>query len=64
MTFTIGLDGNGGIDEELLRRMANDPSSTNYDVTKPPGLYVYAPNSAALNSAFVRVASEALRLAN
>ena len=65
VSFTIGLDGNGGVDEVLLRRMANDPDASNtvFDSTKPPGLYAYAPDSAALNGAFVRVASEILRLA-
>lgn len=63
ITYTIGLDGNGGIDDVLLRRMANDTSSPIYDNTKVNGLYVYAPNSAQLNAAFARIASEVLRLA-
>ncbi|MBL8238410.1 MAG: VWA domain-containing protein [Bryobacterales bacterium] len=65
ITFTLGL---GDVDDELLKRMANDPPtqySTNpgYDDTKPDGLYVYAANSADLNQAFARIASEILRLA-
>jgi hypothetical protein len=63
VTYTIGLDGNGGIDDVLLRRMANDTSSPIYDSSKLNGLYVYAPNSAELNAAFARIASEVLRLA-
>jgi len=61
--YTIGLGSNGGVDHELLRRTANDPTSPIYDDTKPPGLYVYAPTPTDLNYAFVRVASEILRIA-
>lgn len=63
VTYTIGLDGNGGVDAVLLRRMANDPASPIFDNTRQEGLYVYAANSNELNSAFARVASEVLRLA-
>lgn len=63
VTYTIGLDGNGGVDSTLLRRMANDLASPIYDDTKTAGLYVYAPNSSDLNQAFARIASEILRLA-
>lgn len=63
ITYTIGLDGNGGVDSVLLKRMANDTTANNYDNTKSAGLYVYAPNSADLNNAFARIASEILRLA-
>ncbi len=63
ITYTIGLDGNGGVDDVLLKRMANDVASSNYDSTKDYGLYVYAPNSSDLNNAFARIASAILRLA-
>jgi hypothetical protein len=63
VTYTIGLGSNGGVDDVLLKRMANDPLSNIYNNAKPDGLYVYAPNSAALNSAFARIAGEILRLA-
>ena len=62
VTYTLGLDGNGGVDSVLLKRMANDPLANNYDNTKTDGLYVYAANSADLNAAFARIASEILRL--
>ncbi len=64
--YVIGL---GGVlnaeppDHELMRRMANDPASPVYDRSKPAGLYVYAPGPEQLNEAFLRVASEILRLA-
>ncbi|MFN0107021.1 MAG: VWA domain-containing protein [Bryobacteraceae bacterium] len=63
VTYTIGLDGNGGIDPVLLKRMANDLTANNYDNTKVAGVYAYAPNSSDLNQAFARIASEILRLA-
>jgi hypothetical protein len=65
VTFTLGLGGNGGVDDELLKRMANDPSTDNtaFDNTKTEGLYVFAASSADLNAAFARIASEILRLA-
>jgi hypothetical protein len=63
VTYTIGLGGNGGVDDALLKRMANDPGSAIHDATKTDGLYVYAPNSSDLNQAFSRIASEILRLA-
>jgi hypothetical protein len=63
VTYTLGLGSNGGVDDVLLRRMANDPDSPIFDSTKPDGLYVYAASPAELNVAFARIASEILRLA-
>ena len=64
VTYTIGLDGNGGIDAGLLKRMANDPGSPIYDSTKEDGLYAYVPNSTELNLAYSRILSDILRLTN
>lgn len=61
--YTIGLGSNGGVDHEFLRRISNDPSSPIYDDSKQTGLYVYAPTPTDLNYAFVRIASEILRIA-
>ncbi|WP_321472671.1 VWA domain-containing protein [uncultured Paludibaculum sp.] len=61
--YTIGLGSNGGVDHELLRRIANDPASPVYDDTKMVGMYAYAPTPTDLNQAFVRIASEILRIA-
>lgn len=65
IVFCIGLGGTSteGIDHEFLRRLANDPSSPIYDSSKPVGLYIYASDTSKLNDAFMRVASEILRLA-
>ena len=66
ITYSIGF-GNGIGDPEfdMLRRVANvpDPANTMYDPSKPEGFFVYAPTTSALNEAFVKIASEILRLA-
>ncbi|MDW8130790.1 MAG: VWA domain-containing protein [Bryobacterales bacterium] len=64
--FSIALGGMPPaepIDDELLRRVANDRNSPIFDPNRPAGLYVYAPTPAELDQAFLRVASEILRLA-
>lgn len=58
--YVIGL---GDVNHEVNRRQSNDPTSPIYDPNRPDGLYVYAETTTQLNSAFVRVASEILRLA-
>jgi Flp pilus assembly protein TadG len=61
--FTIGLGNFGGVPADFLERVANDPRASNYDSTKPTGLYIYAPTSAELSDAFSTIASEILHLA-
>ncbi len=63
--FCIGLGGTSSepIDHELLLRVSNDRNSPIFDPNKPAGLYVYSPTAAELDQAFLRVASEILRLA-
>ena len=51
-------------DTDLLLRMSNDSTSPEYTDTQPEGMFVFAPDNTQLNSAFVRVASEILRIAN
>lgn len=60
--FTIGLGSNGGVDHELLKRVANDGTSPIYDKNRAEGLYEYAPTGADLAAAFNRIASEILRI--
>jgi len=60
--FTIGYTGNGGCDDGLLKRVANDKLSSSYDATQPTGQYIQASNQAALANAFATIASEILRL--
>ncbi|MBM3812431.1 MAG: VWA domain-containing protein [Acidimicrobiia bacterium] len=62
--YSIGLGGAGEAEHDLLRRISNDIASPIYNANKPLGLYVYAPTSAELTAAFVRIASEILRYAH
>ena len=63
VTFVIGYHGGTEApDEVFMRRVANDPSSPDYDPTVPKGLYIKAPTTGQLAGAFNRVASEILRL--
>ncbi len=66
ITYSIGFGAGIGSNEfDMLRRAANVPDVANnmYDASKPEGFFVYAPTTSALNEAFVRIASEILRLA-
>jgi hypothetical protein len=63
VTYVIGLGAAEEEQHELLRRVANDPDSTIFDSAALEGMYVYAPDAADLNLAFVRIASEILRYA-
>ena len=61
--YTIGLDGNGGLDSVLLKRIANDPSvGSAYQPSQPTGMYAYAGNAGQLAAAFNSIASEVLRI--
>jgi hypothetical protein len=56
--YTIGL-GNGA-DQDLLREIANDPSSPTFDPNQPAGAFTYAPTAADLQSVFETVARQIL----
>jgi len=60
--FTIGYTGNGGCDDGLLKRVANDPSSSSFSTTQQRGHYYSASDSDGLAAAFAQVASSMLRL--
>jgi hypothetical protein len=61
--YTIGYQGTGGTDDELLRRLANTPDATSYNAAKPIGQYVQAWTVSDLVAAFNTVAGAILRLA-
>ena len=61
--YTIGYQGTGGTDNELLRRLANTPDATSYNAAKPIGQYVQAWTVSDLVAAFNTVAGAILRLA-
>ena len=60
--YTIGLGSNGGVDDVLLKRIANDPAANNYDAARATGRYIYTPTSGDLANAFAQIASEVLRI--
>ncbi len=60
--YAVGYTRNGGCDDGLLRRVANDKSSSDYDPSQATGIYVQASNKAALAAAFNTIASAILRL--
>jgi Flp pilus assembly protein TadG len=62
--YAIGLGNNPGLppDPVLLARVANDPTSESYNSAQPTGLFVFSPTIAQLHAAFLRVASQVLRL--
>lgn len=60
--YTIGLDGDGGVDNTLLERIANDPASPIYNSAQPTGKYYYSPNAGQLASIWNSIATEILRI--
>ena len=60
--YVIGYTGNGGCDDGLLMRVANDKSAAGYDSTQPTGQYYSASNAAELADAYNKLASDLLRL--
>ncbi len=61
--YTIGLDGNGGVDSKWLEKVANDPAYPGtYVASQPAGRYYYSPNVGQLGAAFNSIASEILRI--
>jgi hypothetical protein len=65
LIYAIGLGGNPGAppDNVLMARVANDPSSLSFNPNQAAGVYVFSPSTAQLHGAFLRIASELLRLA-
>jgi hypothetical protein len=62
--YTIGYQGDGGTDNELLRRLANESDATSYNAAQPVGQYVQAWTTSDLVAAFSTVAASILRLAH
>jgi hypothetical protein len=62
VVYTIGLGNSGGVNDELLKRIANDPAALAHQTIYPDGIYIYTPDTAHLSSAFATIASDILRL--
>ena len=59
--YTIGLGDPTGAeppDEQLMKRIANDRTSSIFDPDEPAGMYVFAPDNTQLAQAFSNIASE------
>ncbi len=60
MIFAVGFGPD--VNDDLLRRVANDPTSSNYNTAHQTGMYVFAPTPGAISDAFSRIAAEILRI--
>jgi hypothetical protein len=60
--YVIGYTGNGGCDDGLLKRVANDKSAAGYNSAQTTGQYYSASNGAELADAYNKLASDLLRL--
>jgi hypothetical protein len=58
----IAYTANNGVDDGLLKRVANTTDSSSFNIAQPQGLYVPAGDSTALANAFNQVASSLLHL--
>ena len=65
VVYTIGLNPTiyGSVNQELLRRVANDPASAVYQSNYTPGQFYYVPSAGQLSQAFADIASDTLRIA-
>lgn len=62
IVYTIGLGNSGGVNDELLKRIANDAGALAHQTTYATGLYIYTPDTAHLSAAFATIASDVLRI--
>ena len=62
IVYTIGLGNSGGVNDELLKRIANDPAALAYQSGYSAGTYIYTPDSAHLAQAFGQIADDIMRL--
>jgi hypothetical protein len=59
----LGYTGNGGIDDGLLKRVANDPGAVGFVSSQPNGKYYEADNATQMTAAMNAIAADILRLA-
>ena len=58
----LGYTGNGGIDDGLLKRVANDPGAVGFVSAQPNGKYYEADNTTQMAAAMNAIAADILRL--
>jgi hypothetical protein len=62
IVYTIGLGNSGGVNDELLKRIANDPTALAYQTAYTTGTYIYTPDTAHLAQAFATIADDIMRI--
>ena len=62
IVYTIGLGNSGGVNDELLKRVANDPTALAYQTAYAAGTYIYTPDTAHLAQAFAQIADDIMRI--
>lgn len=62
VVYTIGLGNSGGVNDELLKRIANDATALAYQTAYPAGTYIYTPDTAHLSAAFGEIADDIMRI--
>ncbi len=62
VVYTIGLGNSGGVNDELLKRIANDPTALAHQSAYATGTYIYTPDTAHLAAAFAQIADDIMRL--
>jgi len=64
--YAIGLTVNPAVvppDPTLMKRITNDPNSAYFNPSQPSGQYIEVPTPGALQTAFISIASQVLKLA-
>jgi Flp pilus assembly protein TadG len=62
IVYTVGLGNSGGVNDELLKRIANDRTALAYQSAYTSGTYIYTPDTAHLAQAFGQIADDIMRL--
>lgn len=62
IVYTVGLGNSGGVNDELLKRIANDPTALAHQAAYTTGTYIYTPDTAHLASAFAAIADDIMRI--
>jgi Flp pilus assembly protein TadG len=62
IVYTVGLGNSGGVNDELLKRIANDPTALAFQSAYSAGTYIYTPDTAHLAQAFGQIADDIMRI--
>ncbi len=62
IVYTIALGNSGFTSDELLRRIANDPTALAYQSAYTAGSFIFTPDTAHLSAAFASIADDIMRI--